>query len=74
MCVLSRAAMSASVQPHGLQPVRLPSPWDSPGKNTGVGCRALLQGTFRTQGSNRDFYVSCIARWIPCGEGPSALG
>ena len=27
-------------------------PWDSPGKNTGVGCRALLQGIFLTQGSN----------------------
>ena len=28
------------------------SPWDSPGKNTGVGCHALLQGTFPTQGLN----------------------
>ena len=27
-----------------------PSPWDSPGKNTGVGCHFLLQGIFRTQG------------------------
>ena len=27
-------------------------PWDSPGKNTGVGCRALLQGIFPTQGWN----------------------
>ena len=29
-----------------------PSPWDFPGKNTGVGCHALLQGIFPTQGSN----------------------
>ena len=29
---------------HGLQPARLLYPWDSPGKNTGVGCHALLQG------------------------------
>ena len=35
-----------------LQPTRLPCPWDSPGKNTRVGCRALLQGLFPTQGSN----------------------
>ena len=28
------------------------SPWDSPGKNTGVGCHFLLQGIFPTQGSN----------------------
>jgi len=27
-------------------------PWDSPGKNTGVGCHALLQGIFLTQGLN----------------------
>ena len=35
--------MSDSVRPHGLQPTRLPRPWDSPGKNTGVGCHFLLQ-------------------------------
>ena len=33
-------------------PSRLFSPWDSPGKNTGVGCHALLQGLFLTQGWN----------------------
>ena len=36
--------MSDSVRPHRLQPTRLPRPWDSPGKNTGVGCHFLLQG------------------------------
>ena len=35
--------MSNSVQPHRWQPTSLPSPWDSPGKNTGVGCHFLLQ-------------------------------
>ena len=35
--------MSDSVRPHGRQPTRLPRPWDSPGKNTGVGCHFLLQ-------------------------------
>ena len=35
--------MSNSVQPHRRQPTRLPRPWDSPGKNTGVGCHFLLQ-------------------------------
>ena len=33
---------SDSVRPHGLQPTRLLCPWDSPGKNTGVGCHFLL--------------------------------
>ena len=35
--------MSNSVQPHRQQPTRLHRPWDSPGKNTGVGCHFLLQ-------------------------------
>ena len=35
--------MSDSVRPHSRQPTRLPGPWDSPGKNTGVGCHFLLQ-------------------------------
>src|SRR5574341_789753 len=35
--------MSDSVQLHRRQPIRLPCPWDSPGKNTGVGCHFLLQ-------------------------------
>ena len=35
--------MSDSVRPHRQQPTSLPCPWDSPGKNTAVGCRFLLQ-------------------------------
>ena len=35
--------MSDSVRPHRWQPTRLPHLWDSPGKNTGVGCHFLLQ-------------------------------
>ena len=37
------SVMSNSVRPHRRQPTRLPCPWDSPGKNTGVGCHFLLQ-------------------------------
>ena len=40
------------MRPHRRQPTRLPHPWDSPGKNTGVGCHFLLQRIFPTQGSN----------------------
>ena len=39
----SLSVVSDSVRPHRWQPTRLPRPWDSPGKNTGVGCRFLLQ-------------------------------
>ena len=34
---------------------------DSPGKNTGVGCHALLQGIFLTQGSN--LHLLCLLHW-----------
>ena len=39
---------SNSLQSHGLQPNRLLCPWNSPGKNTGVGYHSLLQGIFLT--------------------------
>ena len=35
--------MSNSVRPYRWQPTRLPHPWDSPGKNTGVGCHFFPQ-------------------------------
>ena len=47
-----------TLKPHGLQPTRLLCPWDSPGKNTGVGCHALLQGIFPTQGWN--LHLLCL--------------
>ena len=37
------SVVSDSVRPHRRQPTRLPCSWDSPGKNTGVGCHFLLQ-------------------------------
>ena len=48
----SRSVTSDSLQPHGLYTARLLCPWDSPGKNTGVGCYFLLQGIFPTQELN----------------------
>ena len=47
--------------PHDLQSARLLGPWDSPGKNTGVGCHFLLQGIFPTQGLNPSLRH---CRWI----------
>ena len=40
---ISCSVVSDSVRPHRRQPTRLPCPWDSLGKNTGVGCHFLLQ-------------------------------
>ena len=42
-CCKVTSVVSDSVQPHRRQPTRLPGAWDSPGKNTGVGCHFLLQ-------------------------------
>ena len=44
--------MSDSLRTHGLQPARLLSTWDFPGKNTAVDSHFLLQGIFLTQRSN----------------------
>ena len=49
---VSRSVMSDCLRPHGLSPARLLCPWNSEGRNTGVGCHALLQGIFPSQGSN----------------------
>ena len=42
-CCQVASVMSDSLRPHRQQPTRLPRPWDSPGKNTGVSCHFLLQ-------------------------------
>ena len=42
-CCCGASVVSNSVRPQRQQPARLPHPWDSPGKNTGVGCHFLLQ-------------------------------
>ena len=46
------SVMCDSLHPYGLYSATLLSPWDSPGKNTGMGCHALLLGIFLTQGLN----------------------
>ena len=56
-----QSIMSDSLQPYGLQPTKLLCPWDSPGKNPRVGCHALLQGTFPTQGLNLG--LLCLLHW-----------
>ena len=55
------SVLSNFVGPHGLQPARLLCPRESPGGNTGVGCHALLQVIFLTQG-----LIQCLLHltWI----------
>ena len=69
VCVLYAAlVMSNSVRPHGLQPSRLLCLQNSSGKNTGVGCHALLQGSSWPTDRTRISYICCtgggfFTRW-----------
>ena len=54
----AKSFQSDSVQPHRRQPTRLPHPWDSPGKNTGVGCHFLLE--CRKVKSESEVTQSCL--------------
>ena len=56
--------MSDSVRPHRWQPTRSPRPWDSPGKNTGVGCHFLLQ-CMKVK-SESEVAQSCPTLATPC--------
>ena len=57
-----------SVRPHRPQPTRLPCPWDSPGKNTGVGCHFLVQ-CMKVK-SEGEVAQSCLTRQGPVDGSP----
>ena len=64
-CVyMSYSVMSDTLRPHGLQSARLLCPWNSPGKNTGVGCHSLLRWIFLTQGLNPG--LPCCGQILYC--------
>ena len=72
------SVLSDCLRPHGLWPSRLRCPWDSPGKNTGVGCHFLLQGLFPTQVSNPSLphcrqTLYCLSHQGSPGEYDTAL-
>ena len=58
LCQVSSVVFD-SVQPCRRQPTRLPRPWDSPGKNTGVGCHFLLQRTSYPGSINSSCQAKC---------------
>ena len=67
--------MSDSVRPHKRQPTRLPRPWGSPGKNTGVGCHFLLQ-CMKVK-SESEVTQSCLTLatpWTAAYEAPPSMG
>ena len=67
--------MSDSVRPHRRQPTRVHRPWDSPGKNTGVGCHFLLQ--YMKVKSEREVAQSCstlATPWTAAYNAPPSMG
>ena len=60
-CCWVTSVVSDSAQPHRWQPTRLPCPWDSPGKNTGVRCHFLLQ--YMKVKSESEVAQSCPTQW-----------
>ena len=60
--------MSDSVRPHRQQPTGLLHPWDSPGKNTGVGCHFLLQ--YMKVKSQSEVAQSCLTLSDPMDCSP----
>ena len=67
--------MSDSVRPHRQQPTRLPHPWDSPGKNIGLGCHFLLQ--CMQVKSESEVAQSCptlVTPWTAAYQAPPSMG
>ena len=67
--------VSDSVRPHRRQPTRLPRPWDSPAKNTGVGCHFLLQCMKVKNESELLSHIRLLATpWIAAHQAPPSMG
>ena len=61
------SVVSDSLRPHRRQPTRLPHPWDSPGKNTGVGCHCLLHRNYTAQVQSPALLLTrCVTLGVTC--------
>ena len=65
--------MSDSVRPHRRQPTRLSRPWDSPGKNTGVGCHFLLQ-CMKVKVKSFSRVRPSVTPWTAAFQAPPSVG
>ena len=67
--------MSDSVWPHRRQPTRLPRPWDSPDKNTGVGCHFLLQCMkVKSESEVTQLCLTLPTPWTAAYQAPPSMG
>ena len=72
-CVVS--VVSDSVQPRRWQPTRPPYPWDSPGKNTGVGCHSLLQCIkVKSESEVAQLCPTLVTPWPAAYQAPPSMG
>ena len=63
------------MRPHRRQPTRLPCPWDSPGKNTGVGCHFLLQCMKeKSQSEVAQLCLTLATPWTAAHQAPPSMG
>ena len=61
--------------PHRRQPTRLPCPWDSPGKNTGVGCHFLLQCMkVKSESEAAQLCPTLATPWTAACQAPPSMG
>ena len=67
VCLVA-SVVSDSVRPHRRKPTRLLRPWDSPGKNTGVGCHFLPQCS--KVKSESEVNLLCLTRSDPMDRSP----
>ena len=70
-CCQVASVVSDSVRSHRRQPTRLPRPWESSGKNTGVGCHFLLQGVKVKSISHVRLFAT---PWIVAHQAPLSMG
>ena len=74
-CCCVASVVSDSVRPQRRQPTRFPRPWDSPGKNTGVGCHFLLQCMkVRSEMKSLSHVRLLAASWTAGHQAPPSMG
>ena len=75
LLLLSRSVVSNSVRPQRRQPTRFPRPWDSPGKNTGVGCHFLLQCMkVKSERKSLSHVLLLATPWTAAYQAPPSMG
>ena len=74
-CCCFASVVSDSVRPHRWQPTRLRHPWDSPGKNSGVGCHFLLQCMkVKSESEVAQSSLTLATPWTAAYQAPPPMG